>query len=319
VGFSSLALLPGEGKGSWSELLVLPKRDRQKLLRLHTGIFDDFPKDLELTGVWADYRYAAIKNLKITFSEFVKQDVNRALMMINKGALKSILTVHSKLEELNTELLGVSIPDESTGVVDEAAVVSAHVREKVALLQENVTGAVSLALDAHAGSCLSVSNKVMGAMGAKHPQKTSADKEMDDFISAKATENIMGRAELKESVRIATNASKGIFGTPSQKPAGSGKRTGGRLSTEFHPLTKKGCGGGGKAAAARAKAGALPRGSATRTRTNIQLVLLQLAANRLALGWCFFPEASVLRPRARFSWRGSLPWGEVHRSFTGRL
>jgi hypothetical protein len=258
VGFSSLALLPGEGKGSWSELLVLPKRDRQKLLRLHTGTFDDFPKDLELTSVWGDY--AAIKNLKLTFSEFVKQDVNRALMM-NKGTLKSILTVHSKLEELNTELLGISIPNADTGVVDEAAVVSAHdVRAKVALLQDNVTGAVSLALDAHAGLCLSVSNKVMNAMGAKHLQKTSADKETDDFISAKATENIMDRAELKEGVRIATNASKGIFGTPSQKSAGTGKRSGGRLSTGFNTPTKRGGApkGGGKGG--KGKGGGAPKG-----------------------------------------------------------
>jgi hypothetical protein len=256
VGFSSLALLPGEGKGSWSELLVLPKRDRQKLLHLHTGTFDDFPKDLELTSVWADY--AAIKNLKLTFSEFVKQDVNRALMM-NKGTLKSILTVHSKLDELHTELVGMSIPDESMGAVDETAVVSAHdVREKVALLQENVTGAVSLALDAHAGSCLSVSNKVMNAMGAKHLQKTSADKATDDFISQQATENIMDRAELKEGVRIATNASKGIFGTPSQKTGGSGKRAGGRLSTGFN-TPPKGGGGRGKGGG-KGKGGGAPKG-----------------------------------------------------------
>jgi hypothetical protein len=251
VGFSSLALLPGEGAGSWHEVPILAKRDRQRLLREHTGTFGDFPKDLELKEVFGDY--PAVKALKITFNAFVKEDMQRALTM-NRGTLQSILTVHSKLDELNTELLSLSLNSDET-TIDESATVNARdVREKVCLLLENVVGASKLALDAHAGLRLSVSNKVMQSIGAKHLSKTSTDKDKDDFISKDVAEKIMERAELKEGVRIATNATKGVFGTPTPKSWGNGNaKKGRRLSKGFSTPTQpskrpgKGSGkGGGK-------------------------------------------------------------------------
>ena len=66
----------------------------------------------------------------------------------------------------------------------------------------------------------------------------------------------MERAELKEGVRIATNATKGVFGTPTQKTWGNGRKQGKRLSKGFstprQPAKKSqsrpkgGKGGGGK-------------------------------------------------------------------------
>jgi hypothetical protein len=122
-------------------------------------------------------------------------------------------------------------------------------RAKILLLIDNVSGATRLALDAHAGLRLSVSNKVMQSIGAKHLTKAPNDKEKDDFISADVAEKIMERAELKEGVRIATTATKGIFGTPSSASRGNGKKTGNRLSQGFNgrspsPSASQGSGGG---------------------------------------------------------------------------
>ena len=268
VGFSSLALLPEEGKGSWTSLPMMTSKERKRLLREHTGTFEIFPKDLELKEVFGDY--PAVKALKINFSAFVKEDMARALTM-NKGTIQALLTIHSKLEELNMELLSVAVEDED-GVVDENATVNAQdMREKIGLLLDNCEGGAKLALDAHAGLRLSVSNKVMQSIGAKHLTKQPNDKEKDDFISKDAAEKIMERAELKEGVRIATDANSGFFGTPSRKSKGNGGkgRGGRRLSNGFQtPKSKtkthtgRGAGGGkGRGKGGRGKDTGTGRGS----------------------------------------------------------
>ena len=225
---------------------MLTKKERNALLREHTGTFEDFPRDLELKEVFGDY--PAVKKLTITFNSFVKEDVQRA-MKLNKGVLQAILTVHSKLHELNEELLGVALDDQG-GQVDESAMVDAKdVREKILLLIDNVVGSAKLALDAHAGLRSSVSNKVMTCIGAKHLAVAPSDKEKDDFMSESVAEAILERAELKESVRIATNANKGVFGTPSTKQSwgGGGNKSGKRLSKGFNtpPQPKKPTSSGG--------------------------------------------------------------------------
>jgi len=241
AGETTLALLPGDGTGSWNDVDIMKKTERQKCLREHTGYFPAFPKDLELKDIFGDY--PAVKALKLTFTQFVKEDVHRALAL-NKGTIKSLLTVHSKLEDLNGELLGLLIDDDNR--VDEAALVSAaDVRNKVELLRENVVGATILALDAHAGLRISVANKVMQSIGATHLQKKQTDKETDDFISKDAAEKILERAELKDAVRVATNATKGVFGKPTQKAWGNGgkqgkKVSGKTLSKGFTPNAKRG-------------------------------------------------------------------------------
>jgi hypothetical protein len=253
VGFSSLSLLPGEGAGSWNDLSMMTTKDRKRLLREHTGTFESFPKDLEFKEVFGDY--PAVKNLTVSFASFVKEDVRRALTF-NKGTIQALLTVHSKLEELSSELLGVSMEDENDeGINDDATVNAKDAREKILLLLENVSGAARLALDAHAGLRLSVSNKVMQSIGAKHLTKAPNDKEKDDFISADVAEKIMERADLKESARIATTANyKGIFGTPSSTSRGNGGKSG-RLSKGFNSPSPRSSGNQGRGGGGRSKGG----------------------------------------------------------------
>ena len=63
VGETTLALLPGDGTGSWNDVDIMKKTERQKCLREHTEYFPAFPKDLELKDIFVPCGKSSKTNL----------------------------------------------------------------------------------------------------------------------------------------------------------------------------------------------------------------------------------------------------------------